>query len=165
MKEIKIIGIIKEYNSIEELSKEDQLLIEASKKAVKNAYAPYSGFNVGAAVLLENGEIVSGNNQENAAYPSGLCAERVAVFAASAKYPDVAMKAIAITAESENFLVDMPVTPCGSCRQVLAEYEHKSGKDIKVILSGKTGKILILKNIKTLLPLIFDSSKLKKNIK
>jgi len=162
MKEIKIEGIVKEYAGLSALSKEEQQLVELSREAVINAYAPYSGFQVGAAVLLENGEIITGNNQENAAYPSGLCAERVAVFAASSAYPDVALKAIAITAQSDSFLVDTPVTPCGACRQVIAEYEMKSGKDIKIILSGKKGKILIINNIKTLLPLIFDASKLKK---
>lgn len=162
MKKIEIKTVFQEYESIEELSLEDRALVEAAKKAARDAYAPYSGFSVGAAVLLENASIVIGNNQENAAYPSGLCAERVALFAASASHPGVPVKALAITALSENFVVDKPVTPCGACRQVMSEYEQLSGDGIKVILSGKSGKILISENVKTLLPLSFDASIFKK---
>jgi len=163
MKEIKINTVVKEYTTADELQADEQMLVGASRKAAKDAYAPYSGFRVGAALLLENGLVVTGNNQENAAYPSGLCAERVAVFAASAQYPDIAVKAIAITAESDLFEVNTPVTPCGACRQVLVEYENKAGKNIKMILTGKAGKILIVENVKSLLPLVFDASILKKN--
>ncbi len=162
MKEINFSSTALEFNSTEELNKTYQKLLKAAKDAAKMAYAPYSNFKVGAAVLLDNGKIITGNNQENAAYPSGLCAERVAVFAAFSQYPEAIAKAIAITAISENYNIDTPVTPCGACRQVLAEYEYKSGEDIQVILSGQTGKILIIKNIKTLLPFVFDPSKLKK---
>ena len=106
---------------IEELSKEDQDLLQQATAACKKAYAPYSRFYVGAAILLENGKIVTGNNQENAAYPSGLCAERVAIFKASADYPAAQIKTIAVTASSEEFDIDHPVSPCGACRQVLKE--------------------------------------------
>ena len=164
MKEIKISSIALEYDSFEELDNEAKNLILKAKEATKKAYAPYSNFKVGAAVLLDNGLIITGNNQENAAYPSGLCAERVALFAASSQYPEAAVKAVAITAHSDEFIIDTPIYPCGACRQVLAEYEYKFGKDIKLILTGNEGKVLVIKNIKTVLPFIFDASKLKKNI-
>jgi len=162
MKEIRIESLVREYDNEKALSAEEQKLVTSSREAVKHAYAPYSGFSVGASILLSNGIIVTGNNQENAAYPSGLCAERVAVFAASAQYPGVPIKAIAITAQSKHFIVDSPVSPCGACRQVLAEYEHLFNNNIKVILSGQEGKIMVLDNVKSLLPLLFDASKLSK---
>jgi len=164
MKELKFSITAQEYDSIEALDKDAMNLINKAKEATKKAYAPYSNFKVGAAVLLENGLIVTGNNQENAAYPSGLCAERVALFAASSQYPDVAVKAIAIAAHSDEFIIDTPIYPCGACRQVMAEYEYKFGKDIQLLLTGNEGKVLVLKNIKNILPFIFDASKLKKNI-
>jgi cytidine deaminase len=123
---------------------------------VKTAHAPYSEFHVGAAVLLENGKIVTGNNQENAAYPSGLCAERVAIFYASAQYPNSAVKAIAVTVKSKNMVVSEPLSPCGACRQVIAEYENKSEKPIRIIMSGEKGPIYIAKSIESLLPLMFS---------
>jgi cytidine deaminase len=146
-----------EYTDPAELSKEDQLLVDYSKKMTGNAYAVYSHFNVGAALRLENGEIVKGSNQENAAYPSGLCAERVAIFAASANYPDVSVEAIAISAFSLKTAGNQPVTPCGSCRQVLIEYQIKQNKPIKVILSGKNGRIWVIEDVEHLLPLGFSS--------
>jgi len=165
MKEIKFISTALEYNSIDELDKTSQSLLNAAKEAALKAYAPYSNFKVGAAILLDNGEIITGNNQENAAYPSGLCAERVAVFAAFSKYPEATAKAIAITAISDNYKINSPITPCGACRQVLAEYEYNAGTDMKVILSGDSGKVLIINNINTLLPFSFDPSNLKKTTK
>ena len=162
MKEINISCAALEYESADELDFETKTLIQAAREATIKAYAPYSNFKVGAAVLLDNGKIISGNNQENAAYPSGLCAERVAIFAASSQYPDAVVKAIAITAHSDNFLINTPITPCGACRQVLAEYEFKSGKDIKIILTGEVGKTLVIRSIRTLLPFAFDASDLKK---
>ncbi|NVN93759.1 MAG: cytidine deaminase [Bacteroidetes bacterium] len=162
-KEVKIRYTI--YQTIEELSKEEQLLLEKAKIATKSAYAPYSGFNVGAAILLENGIIVTGNNQENAAYPSGLCAERVAMFAASSHYPDIPMKIIAITANSEKFEVNFPISPCGSCRQVMSEYETKQNQPMKVILMGSKGDIQVINTISGLLPFMFHADELKqKNI-
>lgn len=144
------------YNSAKDLDKKDAELLLAAQKMVKTAYAPYSEFHVGAAVLLENGKIIAGNNQENAAYPSGLCAERVAIFYASAQYPNVAVKAIAVTVKSKNMVVSEPLSPCGACRQVIAEYENMSQKPIRIIMSGEKGAIYIAKSIESLLPLMFS---------
>lgn len=144
------------YNSAKDLDKKDAELLLAAQKMVKTAYAPYSEFHVGAAVLLENGKIIVGNNQENAAYPSGLCAERVAIFYASAQYPNVAVKAIAVTVKSKNMVVSEPLSPCGACRQVIAEYENMSQKPIRIIMSGEKGQIYIAKSIESLLPLMFS---------
>lgn len=154
-----------EYEKEEELSPEDLSLIQLARKAADRAYAPYSGFNVGSAILLENGVIVTGNNQENAAYPSGLCAERVAMFTASAQYPGVAIKALAITAKSKQGTVDAPVSPCGACRQVMAEYETQQQQPFKIILSGQEGKILLIEDVKSILPFIFNGSSLKNHRK
>ena len=114
-----------EIDSIEELSNIEQQLIQDSKLAKSNAYSPYSGFCVGAAVLLDNGIIIKGSNQENAAYPSGLCAERVALFYANSAYPNNAVKAIAITASNSKGIIQKPIAPCGSCRQVMLETEQR----------------------------------------
>ena len=126
-----------------ELDISEQELIEKAKNAYSNAYAPYSGFLVGASVLLENGEIINGSNQENAAYPSGLCAERVALFYAGAKYPEVPIKTIAISAKSKTFEIDDVVSPCGACRQVMAEYQQKQGQDIRLLLHSPNDEVLI----------------------
>ncbi len=144
-----------EYDSIDELSIEDQKLMQKAHEAGQSAYAPYSNFSVGAAVLLENGEVVKGSNQENAAYPTGLCAERVAVFSAASQYPGIAFKTIAITAKSSKIAVDNPVTPCGDCRQAISEYEVLYNKPIRFLLMGETGKVLELKSVESLLPLSF----------
>jgi len=159
MKKTQIITTVFEYDSIDELSKEDQVLVKNAKEAAHRSYAPYSKFNVGAALQLANGEIVQGNNQENSAYPSGLCAERVAIFYANAKFPDVAVKAIAITSRTNGSFLDTPVPPCGSCRQVLLETEDRYNQPIKVILCGEK-KIRIVENIKELLPLYFEKGML-----
>ena len=126
---------------------------------VSNAYAPYSGFQVGAAVLLENGKVFGANNQENSAYPSGLCAERVAMFYANAQHPNTAVTALAIAAFTNGKFLPSPVTPCGSCRQVLIETEDRFEKDITVMLYG-TEFVYLLENVKQLLPLRFDKSSL-----
>lgn len=139
---------------IDELDKTFQRLINRAKEQVEKAYVPYSKFHVGAAVLLENGEIVTGSNQENAAYPSGLCAERVAMFYANAQYPNTAVEAIAVAAYTNGKFVQQPITPCGSCRQVLLETEIRFEKDIKVFLYGEE-YICMLDNVKELLPLSF----------
>jgi cytidine deaminase len=143
-----------------ELDSSIQSLINKAKEQVKNSYAPYSGFHVGAAVLLSNGEIFEGNNQENAAYPSGLCAERVALFYANAQYPQVPVKAIAIAAYTHDDFVNEPVTPCGSCRQVILETEIRFENDIDIYLYGKD-YIYHLANIRQLMPLSFIKSSLK----
>ena len=127
-----------EFDSVDELNEEDKKLVAEARGSAKNAYAPYSNFNVGAAALLDNGIIVKGNNQENASYPTGLCAERVAIFAAGANYPGIKIKAIAITAHSKDFLIDKPVAPCGACRQAIAEYEHRHKNSIRLILFGES---------------------------
>jgi cytidine deaminase len=144
-----------EYGALSELPDKDQLLIERAQQSAQNAYAPYSKFHVGAAVLLENGEIITGNNQENAAYPSGLCAERVAVFYAMATYPDTAMEAIAITAISDDSLLKIPPFPCGACRQVLAEYEYRQKKPVRYVLHAPAGKTIVMEGIDNLLPFPF----------
>ncbi len=152
---------IKKYNSIEELSVNDKALMEQAIKSREHAYAPYSHFRVGAAVLLENGEIILGSNQENAAYPSGLCAERVAIFAASAQHPNKIIKAMAVTCRHETNVTDMPLTSCGSCRQVMLEYELKQEAPIKVFFYGQRGSVLEISNCKSLLPLFFDKNILR----
>lgn len=146
------------YDSLEELPEDDRYLMERAVLARAKAYAPYSDFHVGAAVLLANGKIVTGNNQENASYPSGLCAERVAVFYAGAQYPGVAITSVAISAASKNYQVETPAAPCGNCRQALSEYEVKQKSPIKVLLMGESGEVYQCRSIADILPLGFDSS-------
>jgi cytidine deaminase len=147
--------------NLSELSAEEQQLVSNAKSAFKTAYAPYSGFLVGASVLLENGEVINGSNQENVAYPSGLCAERVALFYAGAKYPNVKINTIAVSVLSKNFEVTDVISPCGACRQVMAEYEDKQDKAIKVILHSPTDEVLIANTVEDLLPFMFKSPLLK----
>jgi cytidine deaminase len=162
MKKIQHIIEIEDYQSFDELNSTDRKLLDKAQLACKSAYAPYSQFRVGAAILLKNGEIVSGNNQENAAYPSGLCAERVAMYYASANYPNVPMLAIAVAVESDKMEFTKPLAPCGSCRQVMAEYEHLYQLKMRVILSEPGGRVQILTGISSLLPLTFNAAELKK---
>ena len=145
-----------EYDSIDQLESQDRKVAQAAVEAMKLSYAPYSEFNVGAAVMFEDGEIVKGSNQENAAYPSGTCAERTAMFYASAAYPDNAMTSIAITASQTGILCDNPATPCGACRQVMAQYQTKGGQPMTILLVGGK-KIWKFEKVDDLLPLIFDS--------
>ncbi|MCD6091895.1 MAG: cytidine deaminase [Bacteroidales bacterium] len=161
MKKIKHIIEIEEYQSFDELESQDFKLLEKAQLACKSAYAPYSQFRVGASVLLENGVIVSGNNQENAAYPSGLCAERVAMYYASANYPNIPMLAIAIAVESDEVKFTKPLAPCGSCRQVMAEYEHLYQLKMRVILSEPEGRVQIINGVSDLLPFTFNATELK----
>ncbi len=155
MKKKEIKTVFYEFSSIKELETDDQILVKEAKKIVKNAYSPYSKFSVGAAVQLENGKIIRGTNQENAAYPSGICAERVAIFYANSKFPDVAVSTIAIAAYTNSKFTKKPIPPCGACRQVLLETENKFGKNIRVLLVGDE-KILLIENIKALLPFTFN---------
>lgn len=141
------------FECLEDLSAEDQELLQAATEAARLSYAPYSNFHVGAAVRVENGAVVKGNNQENLAYPSGLCAERVAIFSASASYPNQKMKAIAITAYSDDFVTQQPVAPCGACRQALIEYEIRDSQQMRCILRGVSGPIFVFHSISDLLPL------------
>ncbi len=159
MKEINITTKIAVY-PLAECSQTEKKLIEAAKEATKKAYAPYSQFKVGAAVLLKNGEIIAGNNQENAAYPSGLCAERTAVFSANANYPDQPVEAIAITAWHNGHFTNDVITPCGGCRQVLLEAENRFQTPIKIIMYGHD-TVYVLDSAKDLLPLSFGSDSLK----
>lgn len=155
MKEYEIKVNVKEYDSRSELTAEDQALLQKADEATQTSYAPYSNFNVGVAILLENGEIINGSNQENSAYPSGLCAERVAMFYANAHYPNVPIVAIAVSSSINGALNSTPIYPCGSCRQSLLENEQRFGKSIKVIM-GSTKHIQVVSSIKDLLPLSFD---------
>lgn len=152
-KEIKII--VHEFANIEELPVNDQQLLAEARRVTSLAYAPYSGFHVGAAILLGNGQIITGNNQENSAYPSGLCAERVAMFYANANYPDSDVSTIAVSAAKNGILVKEAVKPCGACRQALAESEVRFQKPIRIILDGQDS-ILVLQGVESLLPLSFS---------
>jgi len=143
------------YKSETELPTTDRELLAEAHEAASRAYAPYSHFKVGAALLLANGEIITGNNQENAAYPSGLCAERVALFYANSKFPSIAPMVMAITAISETMPIIEPISPCGACRQVMAEYEKKGGINLKVIMQGQHGPVLVTESMKVLLPFSF----------
>ena len=145
---------IAEYQHLDELSDEQANLVKRAIESAKQAYAPYSDFRVGAALFLANGEIITGNNQENAAYPSGLCAERVAIFYAGANYPEVSVKMMAVTALKDGELQEEPVSPCGGCRQVMLEKETQGENPMEIILYG-TKKIQILKRATDLLPLPF----------
>ncbi len=149
------------YDTLEELSQEEKSLMLTAIETRENAYAPYSNFNVGAALLLENGDVVIGNNQENASYPSGLCAERVAVFHAGAKYPGLTIKSIAISAASKDYTVEKPAAPCGNCRQSISEYEVRQGAPITLLLMGEQGPVYKCHSVGDILPLAFDSSFLK----
>jgi cytidine deaminase len=159
MKKHKIEIEYTEVESINELSNEDAYLIAKAREVANNAWAPYSNFLVGAAVELSNGKVIIGNNQENAAYPSGLCAERVALFAANAGYPNSAVKTIAISAFNKKGHVKEPVKPCGSCRQAILEAETRFEKPIKLLLDG-ANSIYIMEGIASLLPLSFGKSDL-----
>jgi cytidine deaminase len=144
-----------EVNQLDTLDDKDIKLIEKAKEASKTAYAPYSKFHVGAAVLLNNGEIILGSNQENAAYPSGICAERTALYYAGSQYPEVAVKSIAITAYTKEDFVRLPISPCGSCRQVIIEAQQRHDNKIKIIMYGKE-MTRIVENAYDLLPFPFD---------
>ena len=146
------------YDSLHDLPVYERELMNEAIASRKNAYAPYSNFQVGAAALLENGEVVIGNNQENASFPAGLCAEGVAVFQAGARFPGVAIGSIAITAASKNYKVSEPVAPCGICRQSLSEYEFRQKSPITILMMGEEGQIFKCESIADILPLGFDNS-------
>ncbi len=156
MKKVTLSINISEYEDFSELLLEDINLIKTAKEASERAYSPYSEFSVGAAVLLENGIVVDGNNQENAAYPSGLCAERVALFYANSKYPEISVKTIAVVVKQNGEFNKDPIPPCGSCRQVLMETETRFKTPIKVIMAGEN-KVQIIESVSDLLPLNFTS--------
>ncbi|MCG9970096.1 cytidine deaminase [Christiangramia crocea] len=158
MKPLTITSRLEVYESPEELPQDVQELMQTAVEARESAYAPYSRFKVGAAIILENNKVVIGSNQENASYPSGLCAERTAVYAAGARYPDVRILKIVITARSLRHQVVSPVPPCGACRQALVEYEVKQDEPIELYFMGETGKVVKADSVKDLLPLVFDNS-------
>lgn len=160
MKEIKIESILHIFENLEELPVEVVLLIKKAFEARDKAYAPYSNFNVGAAILLDNGEIITGNNQENASYPSGLCAERTAIYYAGSQYPDAKIIRMAISATSKKKPTLSPIPPCGACRQAIAEYEVKQETPIEIYFMGASGKIAKSGSLANLLPLVFDKSAL-----
>ena len=153
MKEIQIPVCIRSF-SFEELSPEDCQLIEEAKKATSRSYSPYSHFAVGAAIRLKNGMILTGSNQENAAYPSGLCAERTVLFYASAQYPDQPVQVLAIAARNENGFLQTPIPPCGACRQVMLETEQRHHTALRILLYGEK-YIYEIEGTKTLMPLSF----------
>ena len=158
MKEININTSFTVYQSLEELPQDIQPLMEKAVEIRKKAYAPYSKFRVGACLLLDNGQIVLGSNQENAAYPSGLCAERVAIFQAGAMYPDAKIVKMAISAASDTNQTTTPIPPCGACRQSISEYEFKQSYPIEIYFMGETGEVYKSDSIKNLLPLTFDKN-------
>ena len=156
MKQIEIRTSFTVYQSLDELPQEIQSLMQQAVEVRKNAYAPYSKFKVGTALHLDNGKVVLGSNQENAAYPSGLCAERVAIFQSGAIYPDAKILKMAITAASDTNQTAAPIPPCGSCRQSIAEYEIKQDTPIEIYFMGEIGVIYKSASLKNLLPFMFD---------
>ena len=156
MKDLIINAVIK-VCQYDELNEADRALVQTAMDATARSYAPYSRFSVGAAALLDDGTVVAGTNQENAAYPSGLCAERTTLFYANSRYPDHAVVALAIAAKTEKDFIDMPIPPCGACRQVILETEKRYGQPIRILLYGKKC-IYEIKSIGDLLPLSFDAS-------
>lgn len=158
MKKLTFTTEFDSYDSIEKLPEDIQILMEQAIAVRKKAYAPYSKFRVGTALLLDNGKIVLGSNQENAAYPSGLCAERVAVFQAGTLYPESKIMKMAITAASDSNKTKEPIPPCGACRQSIAEYEIKQETPIEIYFMGETGSIYKSASLKNLLPFMFDKN-------
>lgn len=159
MKDLTITSIIKVY-TFDELNKAEQDLMTSAMEATTRSYAPYSKFSVGAAALLANGIVVTGTNQENAAYPSCLCAERTTLFYANSQYPDQPVLTLAIAARTEKDFIDLPIPPCGACRQVILETEKRYKQPIRILLYGKK-EIYEVKSIGDLLPLSFDASAMK----
>ncbi len=154
MKELKITTDIQVYQ-YDELVEEDKILVDKAKAMTEKSYAPYSKFNVGAALLLSNGKIVGGSNQENAAFPSGTCAERTTVYYAHSKYPDAKFEKLAIAATKDGKFTKNPVSPCGACRQAILEYETHGQQPVKIYLYGEDG-IYVVNRVADLLPLHFD---------
>ncbi len=158
MKEVKIESILTVYESIDDLPETIVSLMKEAREARLRAYAPYSKFLVGAAILLDNGEVVTGNNQENASYPSGLCAERTAIYYAGSKYPGAKIISMALTAGAEHQQTTTPIPPCGACRQAIAEYEVTQKEPIEIYFMGTAGKVVKSNSLANLLPLGFDRS-------
>lgn len=158
MKKKQIRSTLTVYEDVNELTAEVQKLFESAVKARDKAYAPYSNYQVGAALKLESGKIITGSNQENASYPAGLCAERTAIFYAGANFPGQTIEALAVTVKSSEKTIDHPTPPCGSCRQAIAEYEFKQDRPIPIYFTGETGTIIKTESLLDILPLAFNSS-------
>jgi cytidine deaminase len=149
------------YDNVEQLSREDAELLNKARAVTKNAYAPYSRFRVGAVARLENGQLVSGTNQENASFPVGICAERVLLSTSSSLYPGIAINTLAISYDNEQGPSNQPISPCGICRQSLQEFEQRTDHPIRLILGGQQGQIYIIDKAKALLPLAFTADELR----
>lgn len=160
MKEVKIESTLYVYDNLDSIPEDVIDLMGKAVEAREKAYAPYSKFHVGAALLLDNNEIVTGNNQENASYPSGLCAERTAIYYAGSQFPDAKVVRMAITAGSKLKTTLAPIPPCGACRQAIAEYEVKQDSPIEIYFMGETGKVAKSNSLANLLPLVFDKTSL-----
>lgn len=158
MKKVKIESHLEVYDDISELPDTVQSLMKAAFKVRDNAYAPYSNFTVGAAILLDNGEVITGSNQENASYPSGLCAERTAIYYCGANFPKAKIKAMAISAKARAKETTTPIPPCGACRQAIAEYEVKQQEPITLFFMGESGKVIKSDSLENLLPLLFTQN-------
>jgi cytidine deaminase len=150
-----------EFDSATALPEADAALLATAGKATAHAYAPYSRFHVGAAARLANGVVITGTNQENAAYPAGICAERTLLSVAGAQYPGVAIETLAISYRNEKGASDRPIAPCGICRQSLQEFENRTGRPVRIVLGGETGKVIVLENSRLLLPFAFSAEELK----
>ncbi len=160
MKSIDLNITYEHYTGIEELSEKDRALCEMAEQALESSYSPYSKFRVGTAIQLASGETVLGSNQENVAYPSGLCAERVALFTIGVTHPDAVVESMAITAQTDSFEILKPITSCGACLQVMAEFEKKQNKPIQVLFYCLNGEVLKVNGVKSLLPFVFVEDRL-----
>jgi cytidine deaminase len=160
MDKMKIEIVLDVYNNIQELTEADQLLLQAARSITSIAYAPYSHFLVGAAAVLNNGEIIKGTNQENASYPVGICAERALLASAANLYPDVPIVSMAIAYHNLKGSSNKPVSPCGMCRQALSEFENRTNQHIRLLLSGMEGEVFIVEKSSELLPLSFGKKDL-----
>ncbi len=158
MKEVKVESTFFVFDDLKDIPSDVQQLMQNASEARDNAYAPYSKFHVGTAILLDNDEVVTGSNQENASYPSGLCAERTAIYYSGAKYPKAKILKMAIIAGSTKNITSKPIPPCGACRQAIAEYEIKQASPIEIYFMGETGKVVKSNSLANLLPLLFDKS-------
>ena len=160
MKESKFEFSYEVYGDISELNEKDAWLLNEAREVTAQAYAPYSKFFVGAVAIMANGEVVAGTNQENASYPVGICAERVLLGSVATLQPNIPIETIAISYNSEEVKSDHPISPCGMCRQALLEYESRTSKPIRLILSGQEGKVYVIKSAGMLLPFAFTSEEL-----
>ncbi len=162
MKKIVLQTTVDVFPDLAALSPLDRELMEQARAALEHSYSPYSGFRVGAALRLTNSQIVKGSNQENAAYPLCLCAERVALAAAAAQHPGIPIQSIAITAHYPGKLLEHPISPCGACRQVICEVEQQHGQEMRILMQGDVGEVYVLSGGKELLPLGFEGGVLER---